>query len=246
MHGTHMEREELRKVFDQKCASGYDQQWSKLAPFRDALHLLMGAVLAELRADARILCVGVGTGPELINLAQRFPGWRFVAVEPSAPMLDVCRRKADECGIAARCEFHEGYLETLPIGEEFDAATSLLVSQFILDRNARTGFFRGIADRLRAGGYLINADLASDAGPEAYQSLLDVWFRVMRSGDLTPEAIEKMRAAYDRDVALIPPGEVGEIIAAGGFDAPIQFLQTGLIRAWYARRVRFGDNHQGR
>lgn len=232
-----MERDELRVAFDQKCASGYDRQWSKLAPLREALHLLMGAVLSDLRADARILCVGVGTGPELIDLAERNPGWRFVAVEPSAPMLDVCRRKAEERGIAARCEFHEGYLESLPQQEAFDAATSLLVSQFILDREARSGFFRGIADRLRPGGFLVNADLSSDANPTAYERLLDVWLRVMRSGDLTPQDIEKMRAAYDRDVALLPPETVSGILSAGGFEAPVQFFQTGLIHAWFARRT---------
>jgi tRNA (cmo5U34)-methyltransferase len=232
-----MEREELQKVFDQKCASGYDRQWSRMAPLRDALHLLIGAVLSELGADARILCVGAGTGPELLYLAERFPGWRFVAVEPSAPMLDVCRRKAEERGVVGRCEFHEGYLETLPPGEAFDAATSLLVSQFLLDREARAGFFRGIADRLRPGGLLINADLSSDASPAAYRSLRDVWFRVMQAGEITPEALEKMRAAYDRDVAVLPPEEVGRIISEGGFGAPVQFLQTGLIRAWYGRRA---------
>ncbi|WP_165067312.1 class I SAM-dependent methyltransferase [Paludisphaera rhizosphaerae] len=231
-----MEREELQKVFDQKRASGYDQQWSRMAPLRDALHLLIGAVLSGLKTDARILCVGAGTGPELIYLAERFPTWRFVAVEPSGPMLDVCRRKAEERGFAARCEFHEGYLETLPPGEPFDAATCLLVSQFILDREARIGFFRGIADRLRPDGLLIDSDLASATNPSAYQSLRDVWFRVMRDGDLTPEAIEKMQAAYDRDVAVLPPDEVGAVISAGGFEPPIQFLQTGLIRAWYTRR----------
>jgi hypothetical protein len=46
--GRHMEREELQAVFDQKCASGYDQQWSKMAPLRDALHLFIGAVLSDL------------------------------------------------------------------------------------------------------------------------------------------------------------------------------------------------------
>ncbi len=231
-----MEREELRAVFD-KSASGYDRQWSKMAPLREALHLLIGAVFSDLRADARLLCVGAGTGPEVIYLAERFPGWRFVAVEPSAPMLDVCRRKAEESGVSSRCTFHEGYLESLPPGEKFDAATSLLVSQFILDREMRAGFFRGIADRLRPGGYLVNADLSSDASPPANQALLDVWFRVMAAGDLTPDAIEKMRAAYARDVAIMTPEEVGGVISAGGFEAPIQFLQTGMIRAWFARRV---------
>jgi tRNA (cmo5U34)-methyltransferase len=236
-----MEREELRAAFDQKCASGYDRQWQKLAPLRDALHLLMGAVLSDLRADARILCVGAGTGPEILYLARRFPGWRFVAVEPSAPMLEVCRGKAEESGIAGRCEFHEGYLEALPPGEPFDAATSLLVSQFLLDRDARTGFFREIADRLRVGGFLVNADLSSDASPAAYRGLLDDWGRMMRAADVPPEGVDRMREAYGRDVALVPPEEVGGMIAAGGFDAPIQFLQTGLIRAWYARRFAPGD-----
>lgn len=59
----------------------------------------------------------------------------------------------------------------------------------------------------------------------------------MGSDDLPTEAVERMRAASDRDVAVLPPDDVAAIIAAGGFDAPIQFLQTGLIRAWYARRA---------
>ena len=103
-----MQRHEIEAGFDQKCAAGYDQQWSKLAPLRDALHLLMPAVLSDLPGDARVLCVGAGTGSELIDLARRHPGWTFTAVEPSAAMLDVCRRKAEECDVASRCAFHAG------------------------------------------------------------------------------------------------------------------------------------------
>lgn len=232
-----MEREEQKAAFGREHALGYDEQWSRLAPLRDALNLLTEAVLWGMRADARVLCAGVGTGPELIHLAERFPGWRFVAVEPSAPMLDVCRRKVKERGLAARCEFHEGYLESLPPGEAFDAATSLLVSQFILDRDARVGFFREIANRLHPGGHLVNADLSSGASPAEYRKLLDVWFRLTSQADSSPEAFEKMRAAYDRDVAVTSPTEIGGIISAGGFEAPTQFLQTALIRAWHARRI---------
>ena len=46
-----------------------------------------------------------------------------------------------------------------------------------------------------------------------------------------------MRAAYDRDVAILPPAEVAAIVASAGFEAPVQFLQTGLIHAWFARRT---------
>lgn len=231
-----MERHELEAVFDQKCASGYDRQWAKLSPLRDTMYLFINAILADLGEDARILCVGAGTGSELVALAEAHPRWTFTAVEPSAPMLEVCRRKAEASNLASRCEFHAGYLESLPVGEVFDAATSLLVSQFILDGADRAAYFREIAGRLRPGGWLINTDLAADTTNATYPRLLETWWRVMRASDAPPEGLAKMRAAYERDVAILPPEEVAGIIASSGFDTPVPILQTGLIHGWFARR----------
>lgn len=231
-----MQRHEIEAVFD-KSAAGYDRQWAKLAPLRDALHLLIDAVLADLPDDARVLCVGAGTGSEMIDLARRHPGWHFTAVESSAAMLDVCRRKAEEAGLAPRCVFHAGYLDSLPPSDPFDAATALLVSQFLLDRTVRSDFFREIGERLRPGGWLVSSDLAADTTSAAYQSLSEVWWRVMRAADTPPDGLDRMRAAYERDVAILPPGEVAAVVAAGGFETPVQFLQTGLIHAWFARRT---------
>ncbi len=232
-----MQLQELPVAFGPEHAAAYDQKFAKLAAMRDALHLLISAVFADLPAEARILCVGAGTGHELIYLAQKFPQWRFTAVEPSAPMLEVCRRKAGDCGITPRCVFHEGYLDSLPPSAAFDAATSLLVSQFILAPEARAGFFRAIAERLRPGGYLASADLASDTASASYQSLLDVWIRLMRETGSAPEQLEKMRVTYGRDVAVLPVEQVSSIIASAGFETPVLFLQTGLIHAWYAQRT---------
>lgn len=227
-------------AFDEAHAAAYDQRFAKLAPMRDALHLLIGAIFADLPAEARILCVGAGTGHELIYLARKFPQWQFAVVEPSAPMLAVCRRKAEECGITSRCVFHEGYLDSLPPSAPFDAATALLVSQFILAPAARIDFFRAIAQRLRSGGYLASADLAGDTTSATYQSLLEVWLRLMRETGSPPEQLEKLRIVYGRDVALLPLEQVSTIIASGGFETPVLFLQTCLIHAWYARRNESG------
>ncbi|MBL9189782.1 MAG: class I SAM-dependent methyltransferase [Opitutaceae bacterium] len=233
-----MQRQEPPVAFDQAHAAVYDQRFAKLASMRDALHLLISAVLADLPAQAWILCVGAGTGHELIYLAQKFPQWRFAVVEPSAPMLEVCRRKAKECGIEPRCVFHEGYLDSLPSSAAFDAATSLLVSQFILAPDDRAGFFRTIAHRLRPGGYLVNADLAADTASATYQSLLEVWLRLMRETGSPPEQLEKMRVTYGRDVAVLPLDRVSDLMITGGFITPVLFLQTGLIHAWYAQRTQ--------
>jgi tRNA (cmo5U34)-methyltransferase len=208
-----------------------------MSPISACLHYLLGTVFSDLPKDARILCVGAGTGAEMIYLAQQFPGWHFTAVEPSAPMLEVCRSRVAELQIAARCTLHHGYLDSLASVEPFDAATSILVSQFILDQADRSRFFRSIAQRLRPGGLLASADLAFDISTSAYQSLLEVWLRMMTNAGAMPEMIDRLRTVYGRDVAVLPPEEVCEIIASGGFDSPIPFFQAGLINAWYAKQM---------
>ncbi|PAU88952.1 SAM-dependent methyltransferase [Pseudomonas sp. WN033] len=231
-----MNSDEIKAIFDQQ-ASSYDERWAKTAPIRDALHFLLQAVLAELPSNARILCVGAGTGEEIGYLAERFPNWRFVAVEPSGAMLDVCRQKADKAGFISRCDFHEGYLDTLPAQEPFDAATCFLVSQFILERDARIGFFNSIAARLRPEGILASSDLASDVSSSQYSALLQTWLNMMLASDIPAAGVEQMRAAYAKDVAILPPAQIESIIREGGFDNPVGFYQAGLIHAWFSRRV---------
>lgn len=108
-------------VFNNKCASDYDDQREKLAPIKDALHLCIRVLLSKLPSDASVLIVGAGTGSELIYLANAFPQWSFTVVEPASAMLDVCRQQAEKTGISSRCTFHEGYLETLTNTDGFDA-----------------------------------------------------------------------------------------------------------------------------
>lgn len=228
-----MERAALREIFDRQAAS-YDQRESN--PLCDALHLLVQAIFSDLPENAQVLCVGAGTGAELLFLARQFPHWRFTVVEPSEGMLEVCRCRVEEEGIAPRCTFHQGYLESLPISEKFDAATALLVSQFMLDREARSEFFRDIARRLRPGGMLASADLSFEIDSSAYLSLLEVWLRAKQSTEVTSEMLERLRIVYGRDVAVLPPEEVEDIITSGGFERPIPFYQAGLVRGWYATR----------
>ena len=111
-----MNQEELNALFN-KQASTYETQHTKLAPIHGGLYFQLEWIFSELPRSAHILCVGLGIGAELSYLANRFPNWRFTAVEPSGAMLDVCRQKAQNEGYAGRCSFHEGYVETLPEAE---------------------------------------------------------------------------------------------------------------------------------
>ncbi|MCC8994207.1 MAG: class I SAM-dependent methyltransferase [Candidatus Contendobacter sp.] len=225
--------------FDQKTAASYDKQNSRWESEREALFSLMRLIFAELPPDAQILCVGTGTGTEMIALAQAFPQWRFTAVEPATAMLEVCQRKAEECGIASRCTFHEGYLDSLSTSDLFDAATCLLVSQFIKPTGERKQFFAQIAQRLRPGGVLISSDLVLGMSPPTYRSLIEVWLR-MQGGGWSDEDIEKMRAVWNEHITALTPPEIEAIIAAGGFDAPVLFFQALFIHAWFSKRKLLG------
>ncbi len=123
-----MRSDEIKSIFDRQ-ASSYDGRWARTAPIRDALHLLLGAVLADLPVDARMLCIGVGTGEEIDSL-----------------------------------------------------------------------------DMMLAAG-------------------------------IPAAGLEQMRAACDRDVAVLPPAQVASIIKSGGFDDPVMFYQAGLIPAWFSKRA---------
>ncbi len=231
-----MDNTQLEALFD-KQAAHYDTQWKRMAAMNHALHFLLNSVFAELPDNARVLCVGVATGTELINMANDHPGWHFTAVEPSAGMMAVCRARIEAAGLTNRCSYHQGYLDSLPTKDLHDAATSFLVSQFILDKTARVKFFSEIASQLKIGGVLASADLSASDSPHSYEKLLYVWQHIMSQADLTPEMFDRIRQAYANDVGVLPATETAALIQAGGFSSPTPFFQAGLIHAWFANRV---------
>ncbi len=226
-------------IFDEKFAATRDQKFAAFAPMQTALYAVINRIFADLPDDARILSVGAGTGAEIVALAEKFPYWRFTAIEPASAMLDVCRQKVADQGFADRCTFHNGFLDSLPASEPFDAATCLFVSQFLMQPAARSRFFNQIALRLRPDALLISADLSADTTSAAYEDLLRVWARMIVSPSVSIEEIEQMRHSHNSTVAVLPAREVETIIAAGGFEPPVLFFQYLLMHAWFTRRTPF-------
>ena len=217
-------------IFNEKCASDYDNQREKLAPIKDSLHLCIRVLLSKLPSDSRALIVGAGTGSELIYLASAFPQWSFTIVEPSSAMLDVCRQRAEKNGISSRCIYHEGYLSSLINTDGFDVATSILVSHFIVSQDERRRYFSEIASKLCPGGYLIEAGLASDISKSEYNKLLEGWVNMHNYAGM-PINIE----SFGNEVAISPVEDVELLIESSGFENPVLFFQTLLIHAWFSK-----------
>jgi tRNA (cmo5U34)-methyltransferase len=225
------------EFFDKKTADSYDERFGKISPIRANLDFLTRLILDDLPADARILCVGVGTGTEIVELANAHPQWRFTGVDPSASMLDVCREKVRKHGLSDRCELVHGYLNDLPPDGAFDAVLCLLVTQFVKDSAERQEMFNAMARQLKPGGYLINAEISDDMSSATFRDIAEKWKTMHRYAGATEQDAENAVDMLAKHVAVVPPAAIERYLQNSGFSRPVQFFQSLLIHAWYSRKL---------
>lgn len=220
--------------FSQEVADAYDRRNAGLKPISDGLHFLMGLTLAGLPSDARVLCVGVGTGAEILSLAEAHPGWTFVGVDPSAEMLAVGRHRLEQAGVVDRCELIHGYIEDVA-DSGFDAVVALLVAHFI-QRPERPAFYTAIHDRLKPGGRFLSAEISGDLDGQAFPAMLDDWKQVQTRMGATPDALVRLPDMMRDVLGVLPVAETEALWRDAGFPTPIPFFQAFMIRGWHATK----------
>jgi tRNA (cmo5U34)-methyltransferase len=221
--------------FNSDAALLYDERNRKLAPISECLHFLIQLGLRDLPRDARALCVGVGTGAEILKLASAFPAWTFVGVEPAKAMLDVCREELAKAGVLERCELVHGYAQDAPKGASFDVALSVFVAHFI-KRQERLAFFRNMTDRLKPGGHLVNAEISYDLDARDYPAMLNNWASVQELMGATPESIANLPRVLREMLSILPPHETEEILRASGISTPSRIFQAFMITGWIGQK----------
>lgn len=215
-------------------ADAYDRRNSALAPISDSLHFLVRLVLADLPADARVLCVGVGTGAEILSLATAYPGWSFVGIDPSEEMLAVGRRRLGQAGVLHRCELLHGYAADAP-RDGFDAAVSLLVAHFI-KRDDRHAFYSAIHNSLKLEGVFVSAEISGDLDAPDYPAVLEDWKRIQSLMGATPDSLANLSRMMRDVLGVLTPAETEALWEASGFPRPIPFFQAFMIRGWHATK----------
>ncbi len=130
--------------------------WARLTESRARRRVLE---VASLRLGEDVLEVAVGTGVQLVRLAEANDRGRTVGLEPAAGMLRQARRRVDAAGLGDRVELIEGSALELPFGDEtFD----LVVNGYMLDLLPRAEIPRALAEFkrvLRPGGRLVLSNM---------------------------------------------------------------------------------------
>ncbi|WP_073526962.1 class I SAM-dependent methyltransferase [Pseudomonas fluorescens] len=221
--------------FDTSRANEYARQSRIALAGYDACQDLAACMLAASLGDApsaKVLVVGAGgTAQEIIAMASLEPGWRFMAVDPSQPMLDAARQQLEANHLLDRTTLHLGTLEDLAADASYDAATLIGVLHHLEGDEAKDRMLRSIRAHLKPGAPLIVA-----GNHYAYASqplLLAAWGQRWRQHGATPDEV-KAKLGKILQGADPPHSEaaVQRLLHDAGFGDTTRFFSSLFWGAW--------------
>ncbi|KAA0697673.1 class I SAM-dependent methyltransferase [Neorhizobium sp. P12A] len=225
--------------FDASRAGEYLTQSRIALAGYDACHELAACLLsAAIGADreASILVAGAGgSAMEMITAARLAPKWRFHAVDPSAPMLDLAMSRTADARLADRVTSQLGVVADVQRDRSYNAATLIGVLHHLPGEDAKRAILIDIAARLAAGAPFI---LACNHYAYAEQPLLlsawgERWRMQGASEDEVKQKLGKILQGAD------PPHSeqaVLDLLAEAGFERPQRFFSSLFWGAWICWR----------
>ena len=224
--------------FDSTRAGDYDRQARIALAGYEACHELTACVLAAALGSGTkksLLIVGAGTGQEIVIMGAHQPHWRFVAVDPSAPMIETARTRIAALGFLDRVEFHPGELAKLS-ADRHDAATLIGVFHHLEDDAARERLLGDIAARLKPGAPFV---LAGNCRAYASEPLfMQAWQERWRMHGATEAELREKFATITRGVE--PPASeqaVLDHLDRAGLVEPRRFFSSLFWTAWVCRKA---------
>jgi tRNA (cmo5U34)-methyltransferase len=239
-----MATSEAAQKFDPARAGEYEAQSRIGLAGYDACHELAACMLAAALGsgtDAQVLVAGAGGGAkEIVTAGALEPRWRFTAVDPSPPMMDLAVLRLTEAGLLDRTEVVLGTVDDLLPDRRFDAATLIGVLHHLPGDEAKRAILRSLAVRLKPGAPLI---LAGNHYAYASQPLmLAAWGERWRMQGATPDEV-KAKLGKILQGADPPHSEdaVAALLGDAGFEPPMRFFSSLFWGAWMTRRRDRGD-----
>ncbi|QZD73782.1 class I SAM-dependent methyltransferase [Pseudomonas sp. 3-2] len=226
--------------FDTSRANEYGQQSRIALAGYDACHDLAACMLAAslgIAGSARILAVGAGgTAQEIIAMGRLEPGWRFMAVDPSEPMLAAATEQLRLHDLLARTDLHLGPVDDLPADESYDAATVIGVLHHLEGDEAKRALLQSIRSRLKPGAPLIVA--GNHCAYASQPLLLEAWGQRWRQNGASADEV-KAKLGKILQGADPPHSEaaVQKLLHEAGFGEATRFFSSLFWGAWLTRRT---------
>lgn len=220
--------------FNGEWSNEYDNTASKIIPAYHSIYELTQHLLRDrLNQQARILVAGAGTGKEIIAYSKNNSQWSFIGFDPAAPMLSIATKKVAAASLENKISLVHGLIGDVT-ESNFDAATSILVMQFLPDDGAKLNFLKGIADKLKTGGMMVLVDLEGEIGTDEYNILNAAWKnqQLFIRGD--NDRVGKEFIMREKEVHFIPQKRIESLLKEVGFITIYKFFKAYLIGGYVA------------
>jgi ubiquinone/menaquinone biosynthesis C-methylase UbiE len=161
--------------FPERAAS-YDADMEIMHPNRAKMvQIALDVLPFSLEQPLRALDLGVGTGYFAERFLRRHSGAQIWAVDGAAAMVDLARARLGP--LAERVQFVVGDFQDLsrllPEGETFDVVFSSYALHH-LGRNDKEAVVRQARERLKPGGWFLNADILAADSPAIEQRIQEI------------------------------------------------------------------------
>lgn len=228
---------DAKEHFGDKHATVYDEKIRRVIRGYDEMHDLSYYLLKDnLPSKASILVSGLGTGHEAIKYASNQDDWYITGVDPTPEMLQSAQQRIKQQGLADRIETIEGTPETMS-KTNFDAASSILVMQFLKDNGDKEKYLRNIASRLKKRAKFIIIDLEGNRDSQDFKTLLSAWKCHQFSTRDDQEQIVKDFNHVEADLQFISGERIKELLEAAGFTKICKFYQSYLFGGYIAEKA---------
>jgi tRNA (cmo5U34)-methyltransferase len=195
--------------------------------FLDLQRMAMQLLAEQVPSNGEVLVLGAGGGLELKVMAEGQPGWSFLGIDPSSPMLALAKETLGP--LASRVEFVEGYIYDAPV-VRFDGATCLLTLHF-LPADERLCTLKELKSRLKPGAPLVVAHHSFPQTPDGKERWLrrSAVFAQLSGEDLD---VDKAVEAMDSHLPALSPEDDCALMREAGFVGVEMFYAALTFKGW--------------
>jgi len=220
--------------FEGEWSNEYDDTAHKIIPAYDSIYELTQHLLrGQLNKEAKVLVAGAGTGKEIIDYSQNNPHWSFTGFDPAESMLTLARKKVESASLGNRISLVHGLINDVT-EKDFDAATSILVMQFLPDNGAKLNFLQRIAEKLKSGAPIVLVDIEGIIGSDKYNTLNTAWKNQQFFKRGATDKVREEFAIREKEVHFIPQIRIESLLKEAGFDKVYKFFQAYLFGGYEA------------
>lgn len=224
-------RPEGRWKFDTDVTDAFDNMLERSIPNYRTMRDAVVQVGSRFLGDApHIVDVGASRGEAIAPFVAAYPNaGRFVAIEPSAPMVAALRERFDDSAVEV-LELDARHYE--PEGGA-DLMLSVLTLQFIPIEH-RQKLIHRLFDGLRPGGALILVEKVIGGDHELNDLMVEIYHRMKMTNGYTREDVDRKALALEGVLVPVTAAWNEELLTKTGFTSVECFWRWMNFSAWVA------------